>query len=136
MSALAPTLQAFFTDRLITQRHASPHTIASYRNTMRLLLQFAQKRLRTPAAELDLGQLDADLIGAFLEHLEQERREHHRDPQRQAGSDPLALQVRQPAPSRARRADRARARDPTQTPRPNAHHPPHRHRDRRAAQRA
>lgn len=73
MSALAPTLQAFFTDRLITQRHASPHTIASYRNTMRLLLQFAQKRLRTPAAELDLGQLDADLIGAFLEHLEQER---------------------------------------------------------------
>lgn len=42
MSALAPTLQAFFTDRLITQRHASPHTIASYRNTMRLLLQFAQ----------------------------------------------------------------------------------------------
>ena len=50
MSALAPTLQAFFTDRLITQRHASPHTIASYRNTMRLLLEFAQKRLRTPAA--------------------------------------------------------------------------------------
>jgi integrase/recombinase XerD len=73
MSALAPTLQAFFTDRLITQRHASPHTIASYRNTMRLLLEFAQKRLRAPAAELDLGQLDADLIGAFLEHLEQER---------------------------------------------------------------
>jgi integrase/recombinase XerD len=73
MSALAPTLQAFFTDRLITQRHASPHTIASYRNTMRLLLEFAQKRLRTPAAQLDLGQLDADLIGAFLEHLEQER---------------------------------------------------------------
>lgn len=73
MSALAPTLQAFFTDRLITQRHASPHTIVSYRNTMRLLLQFAQTRLRTPAAELDLGRLDADLIASFLEHLEQER---------------------------------------------------------------
>ena len=73
MSALAPTLQAFFTDRLIAQRHASPHTIASYRNTMRLLLEFAQERLRTPAVQLDLGQLDADLIGAFLEHLEQER---------------------------------------------------------------
>jgi integrase/recombinase XerD len=73
MSALAPTLQAFFIDRLITQRHASPHTITSYRNTMRLLLKFAQARLRTPAAQLDLGQLDADLITAFLEHLE-----HHR----------------------------------------------------------
>lgn len=73
MSALAPTLQAFFTERLIAQHRASPRTIASYRDTMRLLLQFAQKRLRTPAAELDLSQLDADLIGAFLEHLEEER---------------------------------------------------------------
>jgi site-specific recombinase XerD len=73
MTALAPTLQAFFAERLIAQRRASPHTIASYRNTMLLLLQFAQKRLRTPAAELDLGQLDADLIAAFLEHLEEER---------------------------------------------------------------
>ena len=73
MSALAPTLQAFFIDRLIAQRHASPHTIASYRNTMRLLLEFAQDRSRTPAAQLDLGQLDADLITAFLEHLEHDR---------------------------------------------------------------
>jgi site-specific recombinase XerD len=73
MSALAPTLQAFFTDRLIAQRHASPHTITSYRNTIRLLLKFAQQRLRTPAAQLDLAQLDADLIAAFLEHLEHER---------------------------------------------------------------
>ena len=73
MSALAPTLQAFFTDRLIAQRHASPHTIISYRNTMRLLLAFAQQRLRTPAVQLDLAQLDADLIAAFLEHLEHER---------------------------------------------------------------
>lgn len=73
MSALAPTLQAFFIDRLIAQRRASPHTIASYRNTMRLLLEFAQTRLRTPAAQLDLGQLDADLITAFLEHLEHDR---------------------------------------------------------------
>ena len=73
MTALAPTLQAFFTERLITQRRASPRTIASYRDAMRLLLEFAQKRLSTPAAELDLGDLDADLIAAFLEHLEQER---------------------------------------------------------------
>jgi len=73
MSALAPTLQAFFTERLIAQRRASPRTIASYRDTMRLLLQFTQKRLRIPPAELDLDQLDADLIAAFLEHLEEER---------------------------------------------------------------
>ena len=44
MSALAPTLQAFFTDRLIGQRHASPHTIAAYRDTLRLLLAFAAQR--------------------------------------------------------------------------------------------
>ncbi len=40
MSALAPTLEAFFTDRLINQRDASPHTIAAYRDTFRLLLVF------------------------------------------------------------------------------------------------
>ena len=44
MSLLAPTLQAFFTDRLIGQRHASPHTIAAYRDTIRLLLAFAAER--------------------------------------------------------------------------------------------
>jgi integrase/recombinase XerD len=73
MSALAPTLQAFFTDRLIAQRHASPHTIGSYRDTMRLLLEFARQRLGTPPAQLDLALLDADLIGAFLDYLEHER---------------------------------------------------------------
>ena len=70
MTAVAPTLQAFFTERLIAQRHASPHTLSCYRDTMRLLLQFAQRRLRTPATQLDLAQLDADLIASFLEHLE------------------------------------------------------------------
>jgi site-specific recombinase XerD len=74
MSALAPTLQAFFTDRLLAQRHASSHTIASYRDTMRLLLGFAQHRLGIPPVQLDLALLDADLIGAFLDYLEHERR--------------------------------------------------------------
>jgi len=74
MSTLAPTLQAFFTDRLIAQRHASPYTIASYRDTMRLLLKFARQRLGIAPAQLDLAQLDADLIGAFLDYLEHERR--------------------------------------------------------------
>ena len=49
MSALAPTLQAFFTDRLIRQRHASPHTIAAYRDTIRLLLAFAAQQHRHAA---------------------------------------------------------------------------------------
>ena len=73
MTALAPTLQAFFTDRLLTQRHASPHTVRSYRDTMRLLLEFTQRQLHVQPAELDLAALDGDLIAAFLDHLEHER---------------------------------------------------------------
>ena len=73
MTALAPTLQAWFTDRLINQRHASQHTIAAYRDTIRLLLRFAAERTRTPPTDLDIGDLDASLIGAFLDHIEQER---------------------------------------------------------------
>ena len=52
MTALAPTLQAFFTDRLARQRHASPHTVASYRDTLRLLLGFVAKQTGTPPAGL------------------------------------------------------------------------------------
>jgi site-specific recombinase XerD len=73
MSALAPTLQAFFTDRLIRQRQASPHTVAGYRDTLRLLLGFAAERLGTEPSKLDFDDLDAPLIGAFLEHLEHDR---------------------------------------------------------------
>jgi site-specific recombinase XerD len=73
MSKLAPTLQAFFTDRLMGQRQASAHTIAGYRDTFRLLLRFATDRTRTQACELDFADLDAPLIAAFLTHLETER---------------------------------------------------------------
>jgi integrase/recombinase XerD len=73
VSALAPTLQAFFTDRLITQRHVSPHTIAAYRDTLRLLLGYAAERTGQAPSALDLTDLDAPLIGAFLDHLETER---------------------------------------------------------------
>ncbi len=73
MSALAPTLQAFFTDRLLRQRQASPHTVAAYRDTLRLLLGFATDRLSIEASKLDIDQLDAPLIGAFLDHLEHQR---------------------------------------------------------------
>jgi integrase/recombinase XerD len=73
MSALAPTLQAFFTDRLTRERHASPHTIAAYRDTMRLLLAFAEQRVHKRPSQLELDDLDATLVGAFLDHLEHER---------------------------------------------------------------
>lgn len=70
---LAALLQSFFTTRLMTQRKVSPHTIASYRDTFRLLLQFAQKRLHKAPSQLGLDNLDASLVGAFLEDLENRR---------------------------------------------------------------
>ena len=73
MSLLAPTLEAFFTDRLITQKNASPRTIAAYRDTFRLLLRFAQQQTGKQPCKLDFADLDAPLIGAFLTHLEQDR---------------------------------------------------------------
>lgn len=73
MTALAPTLQAFFTDRLVRQRQASPHTVAAYRDALKLLLTFATGRTGTPSARLDIAELDAPLIGAFLDHLEHDR---------------------------------------------------------------
>jgi integrase/recombinase XerD len=73
MTALAPALQAFFTDRLITQRGSSPETVAAYRDAFRLLLRFAQERTGKQPFELDLDDLDAPLIGAFLKHLEEDR---------------------------------------------------------------
>ena len=69
-TSLAPLLERFFTHRLLQQRQASPHTIASYRDTFRLLLKFAHQRLHTPPARLSLEAVDAPLIGAFLDHLE------------------------------------------------------------------
>ncbi len=73
MTALAPTLQAFFTDRLITQRDSSPRTIAAYRDTFTLLLRFAHDQTGKQPFELDIDDLDAPLIGAFLSHLERDR---------------------------------------------------------------
>ncbi len=73
MTALAPVLQAFFTDRLIAQRRASGHTIAGYRSTFRLLLGFAAATSGKPPSALDIADLDAPLIAAFLDHLEEDR---------------------------------------------------------------
>jgi site-specific recombinase XerD len=73
MTLIAPTLQAFFTDRLARQRQASPRTIAAYRDTMRLLLKFVQQHGGKSPSALDWDDLTADVISAFLNHLEDER---------------------------------------------------------------
>src|SRR5713226_9875539 len=73
VTALAPILQAFFTDRLMTQRGASPHTIASYRDTFTMLLGYLHQRTGKLPARLDLADLDAPVIGAFLQQLETTR---------------------------------------------------------------
>ena len=66
-------LESFFTQRLMAQRQASPHTIASYRDTFRLLLNFAQKQRHKPPSSLELSDFDAPLICAFLDDLEKHR---------------------------------------------------------------
>jgi len=66
-------LETFFMARLMRQRQASPHTIASYRDTFRLLLQYAQQRLRKEPSQLTLPDLDTEFLGSFLDYLEQKR---------------------------------------------------------------
>jgi integrase/recombinase XerD len=73
MITLSTAVQAFFTDRLIRERNASPHTIASYRDTIRLLLVFASQRTGKQPTKLTFEHLDATLISAFLDHLEHDR---------------------------------------------------------------
>lgn len=73
MTSLAPLLETFFLERLQRQRQASPHTIAAYRDTFRLLLGFAEKRLGKPPCQLVLTDVDASFVSAFLDHLEKDR---------------------------------------------------------------
>jgi site-specific recombinase XerD len=72
--SFASLLRRFFTDRLIGELGASPHTVASYRDTFRLLLRFAAERLQQSPSELRLEDLDTSFLGDFLTHLEVERR--------------------------------------------------------------
>jgi integrase/recombinase XerD len=70
---LSPLLEAFFTQRLMAQRKASAHTISSYRDTFRLLLKFAERRLKRPPSKLTLEDLNGPFLAEFLDHLEAER---------------------------------------------------------------
>jgi integrase/recombinase XerD len=73
MITLSAAIQGFFTTRLVRERSASPHTIASYRDTLRLLLVFASQRTGKQPTKLTLEDLDATAISAFLDHLQRER---------------------------------------------------------------
>lgn len=73
MTAIAATVQAFFTQHLIQQRQASPHTIAAYRDVVRMLLTFTAKRTATPCHRLEFTDVDAPTVAAFLDHLEHTR---------------------------------------------------------------
>jgi integrase/recombinase XerD len=74
ISTLPALLQRFFTDHLIAQLQASPNTIASYRDTFRLLLRFASERLSRPPTKVRIEDLDSSLVGEFLTHVEKVRR--------------------------------------------------------------
>ena len=74
MTTFAPTIEAYFTERLITQRQASPRTVAAYRDSLRMLLVFAQDRTGKAPSQLDVSDVDATLVGDFLTHLEHDRR--------------------------------------------------------------
>jgi len=68
--SLAALLERFFTQRLMQQRQASPHTISSYRDTFHQFLKFTEQRLRKEPSRLVFQEIDAPLITAFLDHLE------------------------------------------------------------------
>jgi integrase/recombinase XerD len=73
VTGLAPVLQGFFTDRLARQKKASPNTVAAYRDTCRLLMSFAHQQTGKAPSRLSLADLDTTMIGAFLQHLEDDR---------------------------------------------------------------
>ena len=70
---VATLIERYFAERLMRQRNASANTIASYRDTFRLLFTFAQARLRKPPSALALDDLDVPFISAFLADLETKR---------------------------------------------------------------
>jgi integrase/recombinase XerD len=131
---IAPTLQAFFTDRLTQQLNASPRTIASYRDSLRLLLCFADDRTGI-AIGAGMGRprraADRRVPRAPRDRAAQQRT----NPQPAADRDPRAVPLRRAAPPRTRRSDRARAEHPRQTLRPTARDLPHRRGIRRADRR-
>ena len=134
VSALAPTLQAFFTDYLLRQRQASPHTIITFR------VRQAAAPVRRPSARADTRTSSTSPISTRRCSLRSSNTSSTSVTTPSGPATPgwqrcsLALPLRRSAPSRARCPDRSRARDPTQA-RGQADDVPHRGRARRAARR-
>ena len=93
-SKIAVLLETFFTDHLMTQRQVSQHTIASYRDTFRLLLEFAQRELHKPPAVLTIDDISVSFVKRFLFHLESTRAVSARNAQSAAGGHSLLLPFR------------------------------------------
>ena len=77
-SSLPSLVQRFVTERLITQQGVSPHTVAGYRDTFRLLFRFTTTQLHRAPSALRVEDLDVSLLERFLEYLERDRRNHPR----------------------------------------------------------
>lgn len=135
MTTLAPTLQAFFTDRLARQRQASPNTVAAYRDALKLLLAFAAQHTGKEPSHLEITDLDAPLIGAFLDHLETERGNGVRTRNARLAAVHALFRFRRPATPRPRRRHPASPGNPAQAFRPPAGHLPHRTRGHRPSRR-
>ena len=73
-ASLPSLVQRFFADWLIAQREASPHTVASYRDTFRLLLAYASRQLARQPTDLSVADIDADLVAGFLAFVEDDRK--------------------------------------------------------------
>ena len=132
MTALAPAVESFFTGYLTAQRGASPHTIASYRDTFRLLFTWIRQQAGTRPSDLDFADVDAATVSGFLAMLEDERHNTSRTRSQRlaaihslfrhaAPGHPehaaliarvLAIQPRKPARQDGRLADRRRSRCP------------------------
>ena len=123
MSAGFPSLlQSFFSDRLLRQRQASPHTIAGYRDSFRLLFQFAKQRLSKAPSSLTLDDLNPSFVGDFLDDLESRRKNSARTRNiRLAALHSFFQYVALEEPAHACAALPANSGDAQQTPRTSAH---------------
>ena len=117
------------------QRDLSVNTIASYRDTWRMLIKYLTATLGVPADALDFDAVTTTHVTGFLDHLEQERGNSSQDPQRPTDRDPLRARPGPARPSRACRDHHPGPRDPTQTHNQASHRVPHPRRGRRTARR-
>ena len=100
MTAIAPHITMFLRERLPVQRGASVHTCDSYAYAFQLLFEFASQQYRVAPSGLQLEQIDAPLVLAFLDHLETKRGNSPNTRNvRLAGADKLDLSVRRPLPA-------------------------------------